>query len=127
METKLSKTDNMLHLIINEKKWPWMFTEKELQQEIELEKVNIISAKRILDEIPNKVLAAKNADVNFIVVMDTGYPYYENDDENDDNRIIKPEWFDNKTVRCVYYGCIDLGFTPTIEEYDCEYNLIVRW
>lgn len=136
MEIKFGKTDNMLHLIINEKKWPWMFTEKELQREIELEKANIISAKRILDEIPNKVLAAKKAGDNFIIVMDVGYPYYENDDENDgdennnSSKVIKPEWFDDKTIKFVYYGCIDLGLIPTIEsgiEGDCEYNLIVRW
>ncbi len=128
METKFGKTDNMLHLIINEKKWPCFFTEKELQREIELEKVSIISAKRTLGEIPNKVLAAKKANDDFVIVMNVGYPYYENDD--DDSKILKPEWFDDKTVRFVYYGCIDLGFTPSIEseiEDDCEYNLIVRW
>lgn len=125
METKFGKTDNMLHLIVNEKKWSWMFTEKELQREIELEKANIISAKRILDEISNKVSTAQKANDDFVIVMNVGYPYYENDD--DSNKIIKPEWFDDKTVRFVYYGCIDLGFTPIIEENDCEYNLIVRW
>lgn len=132
METKFEKHDNMLHLIINEKKWLWMFTEKELQREIELEKVSIISAKRILDEIPNKVLAAQKANDDFVIVMNVGYPYYENDDddENDSSKVIKPEWFDDKTVKFVYYGCVDLGLIPTIEseiEDDCEYNLIVRW
>lgn len=128
MEIKFGKTDNMLHLIINEKKWPWMFTEKELQREIELEKTNIISAKRILDEISNKVSDAKKANDNFVIVMDVGYPYYENDD--DENTITKPEWFGDKTVKFVYRGCLDLGLIPTIEsgmEDDYEYNLIVRW